>query len=224
MKIQKAEIRGQQSAVSQRRRFQVSGFRSQVSGFRFQVLGFTLVELLVVITIIAMLAGLLLPVIIGAIGKAEKTRAINEVNAIAAAMENYLQEYSKFPNQTAGSASDHQYGATEYKQLIDTLRGSNFTWGGSGYSNPRSHVFLSVDEKNIITNSPGGGTYAARSQELSDPWGNRYQIIADWNFDNKISSPMADGATVNGRSVAVWSLGPKSSTMVGDATHIRSWK
>jgi prepilin-type N-terminal cleavage/methylation domain-containing protein len=209
MKIQKAEIRGRQSAVSQN------------SLFRFRLAGFTLVELLVVITIIALLAGLLLPVIIGAIGKAEKAKAQGEVNAIATAIEQYQIEYSKFPNQTGTSSGDHQYGASEYINLIAALRGSNFMWGGSSYANTRGHVFLSVDEKSIVASNASG---TAAVGMLSDPWGNRYEIIADWNFDNRIDNPMADGSRVAGRGVAVWSRGPKGIVTAGDPSHIRSWK
>ncbi|MCX7008407.1 MAG: prepilin-type N-terminal cleavage/methylation domain-containing protein [Kiritimatiellaeota bacterium] len=168
--------------------------------------GFTLVELLVVITIIALLAGLLLPVIIGAIKKAEIAKAKGEVNAIAVAVEHYQNEYSKYPGQTSGGG-DHQYNnATDYKNLIATLQGSNFTWVSSGYSNPRGNVFLSVDEKSIAASNATAN--------------------AAVGFDNKISSPMADGSIVSGRGVAVWSYGPsgKATVSATDSTHIRSWK
>ena len=204
-------------------RFPVFSFQPQALGLK-PLLGFTLIELLVVIAIIALLAGILVPVISGAITKGEAATARSAVMAIARAMEAYQQEYSQFPGQT-GTSSDHSYAGTEYSQVIGALRGSNFTWGAQN-SNPRSIVFLDVNEKSIVTNNPGGGTYAAQRGDLSDPWGNRYNVIADWNFDNTINNPRADGQIVNGRNVAVWSWGPKdtSGSQPGASSHIWSWK
>ena len=191
--------------------------------------GFTLVELLVVISIIALLAGLLLPVIVGSIKKAETSKAQGEVTAIAEAVAHYLTEYSKYPGQSSGT-TDHQY-SSDYKNLIETLRGSNFTWGSS-YSNPRGIPFLSVDGKSIATNSTGSGSASAASGELADPWGNRYQVIADWTLDNTLgngqsgNSVKADNEAVYGRGVAVWSYGPKGviTPDAKETTHVRSWR
>jgi general secretion pathway protein G len=206
-----------QSAVSN----QQSAF--QFSGFRFCHLGFTLVELLVVIAIIALLAGILLPVITTAITKGEITKARGEVHALARAVEAYQMEYSRYPGQTsAGGGGDHEY-RSDYKELIGVLRGSNVTSGA--FSNPRSMIFLDVSDKSIVTNNVGGDSYAAGNGELADPWGNRYNVVADWDFDNKIDN-LADGQDVSGRGVAVWSWGHKNSTSpnANESSHIRSWK
>lgn len=192
-----------------------------------QHMGFTLVELLVVITIIALLAGLLLPVIIGVIKKAEISKANAEVNALAAAVEHYQVEYSRYPGQNSGN-TDHQYSSSEYnKYLIPTLIGSNITWNGTP-SNPKGITFLAVDSKSIVSNTLSGSN--AQAGDLADPWANRYEVIADWNFDNTVSSPTADGDKVS-RGVAVWSWGPNGCAPTSqrtpnaqDKTHIRSWK
>ncbi len=58
---------------------------------------FTLVELLVVITIIALLVGLLIPAIQAARGAARKTQCINNQKNLATAVINYATTKEKFP-------------------------------------------------------------------------------------------------------------------------------
>ncbi len=58
---------------------------------------FTLVELLVVITIIAILIGLLFPVIGAVMKKAKKTEAETNLRAVVAAIEGYHVEYGRYP-------------------------------------------------------------------------------------------------------------------------------
>jgi prepilin-type N-terminal cleavage/methylation domain-containing protein len=59
--------------------------------------GFTLIELLVVIAIIAILAGLLLPVIAKAKEKAKITKARTEIQHIEAGISQYYSDYSRYP-------------------------------------------------------------------------------------------------------------------------------
>src|SRR5207245_4748164 len=58
---------------------------------------FTLVELLVVISIIAVLAGLLLPVLAGMKKKAKIALARSEMSHLATAIKAYEEEYNRFP-------------------------------------------------------------------------------------------------------------------------------
>jgi prepilin-type N-terminal cleavage/methylation domain-containing protein len=85
--------------------------------------GFTLVELLVVISIIAILAAMLLPVIARVKEKAMIKRAEMEVNGIASAIHTYESETSKFPVSSVGT----QTAMSEASRL-----GEDFTYGTAG--------------------------------------------------------------------------------------------
>ena len=62
--------------------------------------GFTLVELLVVIVIIAALAGLTAPMVIRQRKKADQTEAVNNARQIGLALMEFENEYSSFPDST----------------------------------------------------------------------------------------------------------------------------
>ncbi len=200
---------------------------------------FTMIELLVVIVIIAILAGLLLPAVIGGLKKADITQAQTETKLLESALMSYWNDFGKFPGQainiSGGGIVDHKY--EHYPRMIATLRGSNLPGGNAqtllGISgnnwynqNPGQKVYLQVNEKSIATNGSVTLGYAipATLGDLADPWGNRYVVMADWSGDGQIQ---ADGETLM-RKVAVWSWGPDTKA-VGvfsstNTSHIRSWR
>src|SRR5437016_4369923 len=60
--------------------------------------GFTLIELLVVIAIIAILAGILLPVLSRAKRQAQITKCSMEINNLVGAINQYNQTYGRYPS------------------------------------------------------------------------------------------------------------------------------
>jgi len=153
--------------------------------------GFTLVELLVVISIIAVLAAAGFAAGNAAIQKAKKVTALATCTALESAVNNFFTEYGSMPKTDTDTT------------LITVLLGLEST------VNTRSIKFLSVREGKA---KKGGLIYSSNGTSvdgLYDPWGGGFSVMMDLDFDEQIKpSPTGGGgATLNGRRVAVWSNG-----------------
>ncbi|MDY0176820.1 MAG: prepilin-type N-terminal cleavage/methylation domain-containing protein [Lentisphaeria bacterium] len=147
---------------------------------------FTLVELLIVIGIIAILAGILLPVISGAAKRADMTKAKAEITTLVNAIKQFESTYGHLPLPSHPSAYDEKNAFTgnQYRDLILMLQAEPRTPGSSDYnypsfnsSNPNTRRTRFLD---VVGNDPG---------EFSDPWGNNYYIHLDHNYDGRIGDP-----------------------------------
>lgn len=68
-------------------------------------LGFTLVEVLVILAIIAVLAGVLVPVVTNQIRKAETGRVTSDLNGIRTGVEAFISDVKRYPNEIADLSS-----------------------------------------------------------------------------------------------------------------------
>ncbi len=150
-------------------------------------LAFTLVELLIVIAIIAILAGLAFPAVQGAMKSGRKSQARNDVHQLAAAVRAFQLEYGRLPTTASGSDNTNADNAS----IIRALTGADTTL------NPRSIVFFEAKQAKGGKGGLDGGVY-------KDPWGNAYSFMLDTSYDNKIN---AYGKT-NFATVIVSSTGP----------------
>ena len=141
------------------------------SGIRRLAAGFTLLEVMLVIGIIAIMAGLLFPVIIGASARAREKQAAAETRTILVAIKAYRQEYGKWPAQIQ-AAEDTTY-ITNNWIVIQTLLGSNVTHPleFARKLNPKNKIFLNL-QVNTNSNPDYAGNYL-------DPWGIPYVICMD---------------------------------------------
>ena len=139
---------------------------------------FTLLEVMLVIGIIAILAGMLFPVIIGARARAKEKQAAAETRTILMAIKAYRQEYGKWPAQIQ-AAQDTTY-ITNNWLVIQPLLGSNAVHPYDLHRlNPKEKIFLNM-QVNTNNNPDYAGNYL-------DPWGIPYVICMDENGDNNLS-------------------------------------
>ena len=145
---------------------------------------FTLIEMLVVIAIIVILAGLVFPALGLARQNARKSKANSECQSLKTAIVMYESEFSCWPAKVSGETSALSSG--EYKNMCERLVGKN----------GKNMVFYEA-----------GKDYDDR---ILDPWGNEYQVILDSDFDGIIKG--GDAQTISGKSelrsrVMVYSFG-----------------
>lgn len=164
-----------------------------------KVNSFTLVELLVVVSIIGLLAGLGFPAIGSALKAGKKAEVAAMAEQIKTAVQAYYAEYSAYPDTDSGKTDRNFFNALCTTSAI----------GG----NSRGISFLEVPPK--FTNASGivtpKGFYKGGAQSnffvLIDRGGNGY-------VDPQTLSPQLPSLKVP-NSVAVWVIDPSTSKAVG---------
>jgi len=155
---------------------------------------FTLIELLAVMTIILVLAGLFVGVSGPASQSAKKRKAEVMISALEVAISMYHADTGSYPINNGGWTS-----ASLYEYLVDP--DNKYCAGGSapipGWAGPYMEF-------------KGGDVNASR--EILDPWGTPYNYNANpaYNPNNKNSFDM-------------WSYGPDKTNDFGWDDDIRNW-
>ena len=166
---------------------------------------FTLVELLVVIAIIALLAGLLLPVISGAMKKGRVTQAKADINNIITAVKAYESTYRSLPfvgstRKVPSSKLKEGFAEKGYYTYWHDYRSSDGSIKPNSDDSKEYDTFVQFMSKINITNSDatkvperaegsnavGANVRGLRLLEVPkdfqdrgfvDPWGTRYAVI-----------------------------------------------
>jgi prepilin-type N-terminal cleavage/methylation domain-containing protein len=173
--------------------------------------GFTLIELMVVISIIAVLASLSVPVIGRALLSSKRSKAQTEVASLATAIRAYFNEYSRFPHQSLGTA-EYLDGNSD---LINVLRAIDGEGNSQHGFNRKRIVFLEVSDASLSRNSDGE---VEANPDMVDPWGQPYRVVVDINFSGSITP--SEHEEMQGRTIGVWSLGDEPTDI---SKHIKSW-
>jgi len=147
---------------------------------RMRIGGFTLLELLVVIAIIMILAGLLLPAVMGVKNSARKAKAKTDVKQLDIALKAILMDDRDWKLLDSS-------GATSMKEVDNTMM--NLL---NGTTSPKKICYMEFDKAS--TNGAG----------FSDPWKQLYRIALG---NDGTVTPSGASAVALPRASAAWSLG-----------------
>jgi len=157
--------------------------------------GFTLVELLVVITIIAILASLAVPVVNKVMENANTLRIKATMKDIQVAIGNYRSEYNRFPILLPSSSGGDDVApilTNGTNQIINILMAQTDP-AASPNMNARNIKYVDLpNARNSQTFGiidPSGGAGGGAPIQLVDMWGQPYTIYLDTNYDNRIANP-----------------------------------
>jgi type II secretory pathway pseudopilin PulG len=158
------------------------------------------VELLVVISIIGLLAGLGLPAINGAIQAGKKAEVSAMAESIKVAVNAFYAEYSAYPSNTTGKTD---------KDFLILMTTTNTT--GASAQNTRGIAFLEVPPK--FTNSTNG--LVTPNGFISGGAQSNFFLAIDTNGAGFVNPNLVSSTLTNtnvASSVAVWVVDPKDKT------------
>jgi prepilin-type N-terminal cleavage/methylation domain-containing protein len=182
--------------------------------------GFTLVELLVVISIIVVLAAMSFGAANMAMNKAKKLQTANDARALKQAIQSFNSEYSRLPEfgaQGDEAQTDGEAGA----ELLTILLGKEEVT--DSMQNKKQIAFFNAkvnknkNKGGLVYSSQGSG---ARPDGLYDAWGNPFYLKLDTEYDGELEDPFKQGNVVQD-SVIVYSYGGDGK--VGGGDDIQTW-
>ena len=155
---------------------------------RKQQAGFTLIEAAVAIAVVAILSGIIAPLVIKSVGDAQMARAKNDVQVIAAAIASQVKDTGGRPSANGGAGLPDATAAVRWGSGgVDVTTAPaaallNMTANG-GFDNlftqPTGTANLNTLFGTVSGNefSYKGPYLAADTAAKSDPWGSRYLIL-----------------------------------------------
>ena len=178
---------------------------------RSGIRSFTLVEILVVVSIIGLLAGLSIPAVGGALASARKAKVSAMAHQIRTALIQFNTEYGYFPTNGISAG----VGRTE-PALALLLTGSD----SAAASNPRRISFLEVPNDFTF-----GGAGNLSNRGIVTPAGfykggqSNLSVAVDHDYNGEVSVTNGTTRTNIRATVAVWFVDPKAANKT-----VGTWK
>jgi general secretion pathway protein G len=153
---------------------------SQQEEFRMKLnrKGFTLIEVIVVAGIIAILAGILVPMIFNQVDEARIARAQGDLKTIQTSILTFRKDTAAWPNKDTATTTAvtllYSDSTSVAAPPIPTIAGANWVTNAAGAQRIINH--LRVDD-NGAYGTLWKGPYINAAD--ADPWGNAYIINAD---------------------------------------------
>jgi len=160
---------------------------------RENIKGFTLLELLTVISIIAVLMGIVVPIVSEATRKSKVAKSRATIAKIEMALSAYENDWGEFPPPPSNTAPDLNNNTGDLYTFLNARSTS-----GSAYMEIRTQD----------TNS---------NDQILDPWGNPYVVTV---FFSGLSMPSNNNTTFDIYSLGPDGT---TSTNGGDANDINNW-
>ena len=204
---------------------------------------FTLMELLVVIAIIAILAGILIPVVGRAKTKAKVAAARVEMAGLKLAIKSYHNDYSRWPYPSGAvpnSFGDLTFGYSEdvSGSFNDNSSLMRILMAEDPARNPKKNIYIEPKESLLEDiDNRSGFPGVSNSDRYHDPFGNPYIVSLDYDGDGNCTDALygqpgvAENAAIGlvesdlgyvlkGRAVGkvmIWTFGPDKSSSVEGA-------
>ena len=207
---------------------------------------FTLVELLVVVGIIAILAGLLTPAVIGAQQQGRITQAKSDMATILMALKGLDGTYHRM------ITSDYKMGGHGTAWATDSFSGSvkNARLDGPDSNTTKAQYYAFVAELSDPANGKSGFSPSVNKRKMKfldpkpeynpavdydddtnlphlwiDPWGNPYVVLVNVDYTDQIVDPTDSTKLVSGKAIA-YSYGPDGASANDDdkKDNVCSWK
>lgn len=169
--------------------------------------GFTLIEMLMVITIMFVLIALLVPAVKVAIKTARKVEAKANLMSVEVAWRSYFDDYSIWPDFNGGmgiSVSENTVGVVMDKDIVSLLTGDDKR------CNPKARSYIERP------------TRVDKDGNMVDIWDRKMMFMLDMNYDNTTVIQLHSEKITIPKRVAVWFTGKSSDGQ--DIEDIKSWE